>query len=230
MVSKINIPKDMLTGVEHNTNQYGKLEIIDYKSAGNVTVRFVDTGYLTTASSWNIRNGQVKDKIKPSAYGVGYLGDGQYKASENGKDTKVYSRWIGMLDRCYGVKWKENNPCYLGCSVCEEWLNFQNFAQWFFENYPKDGNDYELDKDIKIPGNKVYGPDTCKFVTHSENASHARSKRYKLLSPEGKEIVVFNLMAFCRENNLRYSSMLKVSNGSRESCFGWKVIDKGDHL
>jgi hypothetical protein len=49
--------------------------------------------------------------------------------------------------------------------VCEDWLNFQNFASWYDENYYEiDGEKMQLDKDILIKGNKVYSSNTCVFT------------------------------------------------------------------
>ena len=74
---------------------------------------------------------------------------------------KLCRVWEGMLDRCYSEKYQAKQPTYVGCEVVEEWLNFSVFRNWMVTQ-PWEGN--ELDKDILIPGNKVYGPDTCVFV------------------------------------------------------------------
>ena len=71
-----------------------------------------------------------------------------------------------MFDRCYYSGYQDNNPTYRGCTVAEEWHNFQNFAKWYEDNYIEG---YQLDKDIKVEGNKVYGPDTCMFISKQEN-------------------------------------------------------------
>lgn len=73
-----------------------------------------------------------------------------------------YERWKGMLKRCYGKKFQEKSPTYIGCSVCDEWLIFSNFRIWM------DGQDWagkQLDKDLLVEGNKEYSPDNCVFVT-----------------------------------------------------------------
>lgn len=53
-------------------------------------------------------------------------------------------------------------PKYQGVSVA--WENKSDFYQWFNENWDPSHPEYQLDKDILVPGNKVYGPDTCCFV------------------------------------------------------------------
>lgn len=103
-------------------------------------------------------------------FGVGICEKGKHLASINGKKTKAYIAWRDMLRRCYSAKCHEAQPTYIGCAVCDEWISFQNFADWFEGNYPKDGNKYQLDKDLKIIGNKVYSPETCLFVSRQVNS------------------------------------------------------------
>ena len=67
-----------------------------------------------------------------------------------------------MLRRCYSSKYQENRPTYAGCAVTPEWHSFSVFRQWMIN---QDWNGKDLDKDILKPGNKIYGPDTCVFVS-----------------------------------------------------------------
>ena len=118
-----------------------------------------------------------RNKYTPSVFGVGYTGVGRHPTHHYPQcsDTRPYSIWRAMLRRCYYVS--NSNTGYPDCGVEKEWLNFQVFADWYEINYPGDGGRYQLDKDIKIPGNKVYGPDACMFVTQQENLK-ARRKRH----------------------------------------------------
>lgn len=119
----------------------------------------------------NAANVKIDKLMKPSIYGVGYLGVGKYKAYLYGsKPTQPYQIWKAMIRRCYG---KNQQDCYGGCTVHESWHNLQVFAKWYDENYPKDaGNSvYQLDKDIKIRGNKEYSPEACQFVAQEANLS-----------------------------------------------------------
>lgn len=83
---------------------------------------------------------------------------------------KPYQRfWARMHERCYDPKFTSKEPSYIGCSVCDEWHYLSNFKRWFDD--PKNGyqEGYQLDKDILVKGNKVYGPDTCCFVPQRIN-------------------------------------------------------------
>jgi very-short-patch-repair endonuclease len=68
-----------------------------------------------------------------------------------------------------------------------------------------------------------------------KNRSHVPTswEKYLYLNPNGEEIIVENLAAFCRENNLKYESMRKIQyykKGSKshrqKTCFGWQFIKK----
>ena len=83
-----------------------------------------------------------------------------------------------MLRRCYNKKSHKKHPTYVDCKVCEEWLNFQNFAKWYENNYYEvEGERMELDKDILVKGNKVYSPDTCIFVPKTINGLFVKSDK-----------------------------------------------------
>ena len=77
-----------------------------------------------------------------------------------------YNRWHDMLQRCYSAKLQVTRPTYAGCSVVEEWHSFSNFRSWMVE---QDWEGKHLDKDLLVEGNKVYGPDTCAFVSGNLN-------------------------------------------------------------
>jgi hypothetical protein len=204
----------------YTSNNCGQFKVVNYIDCMNVEVEFISTGYKVTVEASHVRRGQIKDRLLPSVYGVGFLGDGKYKVSVNRILTKSYIAWRGMIGRCYYPKLQETNPTYIGCTVDESWHNFQNFAKWFDENYI-DG--YQLDKDIKIKGNKVYSPETCSFVSFIDNNLEAHAKHYKLYSPDGEIVDVHNLRGFCRDNNLDQRAMSDVTLGNRPHHKGWKI-------
>lgn len=77
-----------------------------------------------------------------------------------------YWTWVAMLDRCYNPKVKPRNVTYAGCTVAPEWLTFSNFKAWMLRQ-PWQG--CHLDKDILFPGNRIYSPETCVFITPQTN-------------------------------------------------------------
>ena len=95
---------------------------------------------------------------------IGYI-DGKRKRKMVWK-CPYYVRWEGMLNRCYSTKLHECRPTYKGCIVLKEWLTFSVFKNWMMT---QDWEDKHLDKDLLFEGNKVYGPDTCVFVSPMVN-------------------------------------------------------------
>lgn len=150
----------------YTTTNCGDIEIIQYINCYDITIKFHKTGTILKSSSDNIRTGRVKDYMQPSKFGVGYLGEGKYLKSVKRKPTEAYRRWSAILNRCYG---KNIRKCYQGVTVCTDWLNFQNFAKWFESNYIAG---YDIDKDLKIPGNKEYSPQACSFQPTSINRKY----------------------------------------------------------
>jgi hypothetical protein len=121
--------------------------------------------------------------IRKPLYGIA-TNDAWYVTSKivNGKDTRcpAYRAWKNMLKRCYSSKSLQASPTYVDCTVCDEWMKFSNFAKWHEENYIEG---YELDKDIKEKGSRVYSPETCLFVTRGVNTllndQQSRTGSYK---------------------------------------------------
>lgn len=211
----------MECGTIHKTKRYGVLSVILYSNASLVRVRFAGTGYETTTQSSHIRRGVVKDKLCPSVFGVGFIGIGAHNVSVKGKPTKAYSLWCGMLQRCYDVSLHKRSPTYANCSVCDEWHNFQNFASWCEVSFI---NGYHLDKDIRIAGNRVYSPSSCKFVSRSENNEEAHAKRYIATSPSGVIHYIYNMAEFCRNKGLRSNCMNGVVKGRSLHHKGWACV------
>ena len=81
----------------------------------------------------------------------------------NGKRVMCpfYMTWKHMIARCYSKVFQEIHPTYIGCYVVDEWHTFSNFKAWM---QTQDWKGKDLDKDLKVLGNKVYGPDTCMFI------------------------------------------------------------------
>ena len=123
----------------------------------------------------SFKKGAVQCPYEPRTYGVGYLGEGPYvtrpEGSEPGSRTIEYNAWAGMIRRCHDLKFQEREPSYKGCTIHEDWYNYQIFAEWYTDNYYEvPGEKMQLDKDILIKGNKEYGPETCIFVPHHINS------------------------------------------------------------
>jgi hypothetical protein len=167
---KQNVPmKERIGTVSINT--YGSRMVVDeYNSFSDVWVKFINSDYRTRTTWQRFIEGMVKNPYDLRVYGIGYIGEGKYKVSENKKLTPIYKIWSSMIQRCYDDKFIKKHPSYKGSKVSEEWLCFQNFAAWYDQNYYEvSSHKMHLDKDILIKGNKTYSPETCVFVPQSIN-------------------------------------------------------------
>ena len=160
-------PKSVHEGQVYPTRD-GDLIVIKYNSALEVLVEFVDTGYRRLVSAGEIRRGRAKDRLKPSVYGVGYLGDGPHLANSRRVKSVAYIAWHNMIKRCYSSTYHIKYPEYADCTVASNWHNFQNFAVWFYDNHIVG---FDLDKDLRVIGNRVYSSDTCQYINPKINRS-----------------------------------------------------------
>lgn len=219
----MNIPDDMKIGLIYQSINYGEFKITKYINCDNVIIKFLVTGFELNTVSSSIRSGQVKDYIRPSVYGVGFYGVGEFFANTKGVPNKYYDLWHDMLRRCYDPARTKKNKCYEGVVVCNEWHNLQNFAKWFCENYPGDGKQYHLDKDLnqKKVNNKIYSPETCVFITPKENNVEAMAKYYEVTDPAGFRVKIYNMNEFCIGKPLTSSGMRRMYRGERNHYKGW---------
>lgn len=133
-----------------------------------------DTGNVGITNISAMRVGKPSNPYDRLLCGVGYIGEGVFNPTVNGKKTKLYSTWSNMIKRCYYSG--ERAKAYDGCSVCPRWHSYQHFCEdahyldgfdkWYENDIP---HAWALDKDIKIKGNKIYSPDACMFVSKEEN-------------------------------------------------------------
>lgn len=189
-------------------NSYGSEMIVDeYVNGDDIWVRFVETGNRVHTSWKHFCKGNVRNVYDRSVFKIGYLGEGKYKSVENGKVSIQYQTWLSIFKRCYSESFQKRQPAYVGCSIAEEWHNFQNFAKWFDENYYEvKGERIELDKDILCKDNKNYSPDTCIFVPKSINTLFIKCDASRGNHPVG--------VTFHKRDRKYYAS---CNNGRRKS-------------
>ena len=141
----------------------GGFKILKYNDSRNVEIQFLKTGYETSATLCNIRNGEVKDPYMPSVFGIGVLG-AKYPSRVNGVLTKEYVLWQSMLQRCYSDAYQKKQPTYIGCEVSDNFKSYEYFYEWCHKQVGFDNQDWQLDKDLLVKGNKVYNEDSCVFI------------------------------------------------------------------
>ena len=177
-----NILMSVEIGKEYISKFCGKFKVIDREGYRGTKlyyiVKFLKTGYITSARYDTIKTGNINDPYYPKILGVACLGESRDGTSLN---MYMYDRWRNMINRCYDIC-NEYYYAYggAGVTVCQRWLCYANYIE-DIPNLPG-YNDminnphikYHLDKDILqqgIPSNqKVYSPETCMFVPAAENS------------------------------------------------------------
>lgn len=107
-------------------------------------------------------------------HGVG-INDADYQVNLNESGLKrsriwmcpIYQVWANMIARCYSARYQAMNPSYIGCTVSPEWHYFSEFKAWMEGRH---WQGMQIDKDLLLKGNKVYGPEACVFVSNQLNS------------------------------------------------------------
>lgn len=128
--------------------------------------------------------------------GVG-VNDRKYPAKVNGKNTKEYDLWSSLLKRCYSPSTHRKRPTYIGCSVSENFKNFTYFYEWAQKQIGFGQENYHLDKDVLVKGNKIYSEDTCIFLPSKLNTLLLSCKRVRGVSPVGASPLRGKFRASC---------------------------------
>ena len=177
---------------EISYNNFGsKMEIVGCRRSTDIDVYFEEY-------NWIAKNRDYKEFVRKTltcpyerrTYGVGYLGEGKYKTTDNGKLSKFYNLWVNMLERCYDPYAINKHITYKDVFVEEYLLNFQNFAKWCEENYYEiEGEEMHLDKDILCRAyglnNKIYSRETMIFVPQRINKMFTKTDKLRGEYPIG---------------------------------------------
>ena len=201
-------------------------------SKGKSTIKFINTGYVTTVSTATLVDGRVKDRFEPSICGVGYLGECQ-NASHFQKE---YNLWKGIIERCYN----SNRHDYMlygkkGVTVCERWKNFSNFLEdiknidGYNDEQFKLGN-LDLDKDIKQAGvptyEKVYSLETCMFIDKRVNraiTTREPTSNVKIKSIKDNDVLITDcpVEELGRLIGIKTQYITRILRGEAKTHKGW---------
>jgi len=164
------------------TNNNGdRFIVIQYDGKDAVWIQYLNSGYVQKATTRTIRSGKVKDPFSPRYYGKGFMGVGKYSM----KDRKAYLAWTNMLGRVYSDKFE----MYADCKICEEWHDYQNFAEWFNRQPNSKEPGYELNKDTVNARGKLYSPETCELISKQRNNALIREQKTNKSGTTGVQIV-----------------------------------------
>lgn len=111
----------------------------------------------------------------------------RYKAKYNIVDERLRGIWQGMKSRCLD---KSNKSFYRyggrGITLCNEWLDFNVFADWALSNGYKET--LTIDR-IDNSGN--YKPSNCRWITNKEQCRNRRTNH--LVNYKGEKITLIEL-------------------------------------
>ncbi len=163
-----------LVGQEFYNNYGEKAIVIEHDGYAHITIKSTN-GYIRNVSFQKLKEKNWKTPYALTNRNKGYIGEGKYSSKINDIKTPEYLAWNGMLDRCY-CDHSKKHKAYVGCSVCDEWLNFQNFAEWYNDNLWNCDERIAVDKDILHKGNKIYTPENCIIVPAKINSIFTKSE------------------------------------------------------
>ena len=139
---------------EININRFGEImKIINYIGRDDFDILF-ENGYIKHCTCYNnFKRGSIKNPNTISFFGIASL---NVDLESGLSDCISYKTWRHMLSRCYDKK-EKRYKFYggVGVTVCEEWLSYKSFKEWFDINYYEILDDkMNLDKDILNKWNK----------------------------------------------------------------------------
>lgn len=174
------------SGYTFSTIKGDRCEVVSYQNAKEVWVQFLDdTGYIRKTSSAEIRLGKIFNPFKKDTFGIGYLGIFSKEEKSEPDYLVAYTLWRNMFSRCYSKNFLGNSPTYIGCTVSEDFHSFKCFYIWCKKQKNFNRKGFQLDKDILSKGNKVYSPNTCRFVPKSINCILLDRRNHRGVYPQG---------------------------------------------
>ena len=204
--------------------------------------------YIIQVKICHLKKGNIKNSYHKSVCNIGCKGeDPIIPTTKNNIKTICYVMWLNMIHRCYN----ENSTQYKWYGekeviVCEEWLCYAVFAEWFKNNYIEG---YVLDKDIKQENidNKIYSPNTCIFINKIENIIDGVNRRdNSYMTGENhhmyKNIKIYETTSItrtgfkdkCKRRGLNFNDFEEVfaewkyrTNGNRRSKYYYFLKNKG---
>ena len=118
--------------------------------------------------------------------------------------TRIYSIWIDIKSRVFNSKSKSYNDYGgRGITLCDEWLDVQNFYDWAILNGYEENKGLSIDR-IDNDGN--YEPSNCRWVTQT---IQSRNQRMQKNNKSGYKGVCF------KKDKNKYAAQICVNNKNK---------------
>lgn len=195
-----------------------------------ITNKINNKKYIGSSKCIERRFKQHISDLHNGRHGNPYL---QRSFNLHGKDNFSF----GILESCSELELLEKEACWI-----ESYKSYDDSFGYNIHRIPKHtrlglkASPETLKKMSLANGGKnhpMYGKKHSQ--THLENMSKAMKgvkrptsgvrKKFTLKNPNGEIIEIFGLRKFCRENNLRHTSLFKVAVGKQSIYQGWTRTD-----
>ena len=138
----------------------------------------------------------------------------QLRTKHGESNTRLYNVWSDMKKRCYNTKNVDyKNYGGRGITVCDEWMDFQNFYEWAIANgYDETAPRGQCTID-RIDVDGCYEPENCRWVDRYIQMNNKRNNR--ILTYNGES---HTLAEWCEIVNIPYNCLK-----SRLNKLHWSV-------
>lgn len=194
---------------ETNINYQGcSMKIIKYRNSKSVDIEFEDGTVYKSANYKNFKSGSVKN--------INY----QNNNIRNKERKRIKDVWRSMIYRCGRAK------AYKTCIVSDEFLDFDNFYNFYIENKWTDDLLLVLDKDIMCENlnlkNKIYSKETVLLVDQRINSLFINSQNNRGL-PKGVYLDKETKKYFYMSNNNKEVFKSNLFNTQDEAFLAYKL-------
>ena len=142
-------------------------------------------------------------------------------------DKKFYTEWCSLRQRTTNPNYEFWNN-YGGRGInSDAFENFIDFYDTMYESYKKHIELYgEKNTTIdRIDVNGNYCPENCRWTTWDiQHSNTTKNRKFKAISPNGKEYIDSNQCKFAREHNLSDKQINACLIGRFKTHLGWKFV------
>lgn len=149
---------------------------------------------------------------------------GQHNRTHGQTDSRLYSVWGGIKDRCNNPNTEHYNRYGgRGISLCEEWQNsFESFMSWAYSAGYNDNLPGKVQSVDRIDVNGNYCPENCRLVNQSTQMRNTAKAVFILI--DGEKV---HIQDFCEKNGITYPHFVKrrIDKGisPEEIILDWKM-------
>ena len=175
--------KEKYEGKVFKTNNYGDVVVLEYISSRDITIRFINTSNVRKVFLPQLKSGKIRDNELKPVYKVGVMDIPNAVGTRD--HPKSYRAWNNMLQRCYNENMRSKHTTYSDCEVSDDFKYYSKFKEWAEKQVGYDQENWGLDKDILVKGNKIYSAENCAFVPNEINTLILSGKSYRGDLPVG---------------------------------------------